>query len=59
MESLGAEKLLIRHTSKAQGTGSKIEEKDKQFLIEKIMHRIKNENPHTISTEKSQELCAK
>ena len=25
---------------------------DKQFLIEKIIHGIENENPYTISTEK-------
>ena len=54
IESLSAEKLLIRHTSKVQDTYGlkKIEEKDKQFLIEKIIYGIKNENPYTISTEK-------
>ena len=45
---------MIRHTSKVQDTYGlkKIEEKDKQFLIEKIIYGIKNENPYTISTEK-------
>ena len=31
----------------------KIEEKDEQFLIEKIIHGIENENPYTISTKKA------
>ena len=55
IESLGAEKLLIRHTSKAQITYGvkKYEEKDKQFLIEKIIHGIENENPYTISSKKA------
>ena len=45
---------MIRHTSKVQDTYGlkKIEEKDKQFLIEKIIYGIKNENPYIISTEK-------
>ena len=54
IEFLGAEKRLIRHTSKTQDTYGlkKIEEKDKQLLTEKIIHRIENENPYTRSSEK-------
>ena len=44
IESLGTEKLLIRHTSKAEDSQGlkKIEERDKQFLIEKIIHSVEN-----------------
>ena len=40
---MNAEKILIRHTSKVKAEIGlqKIEEKDKQFLIEKIMSNIK------------------
>ena len=34
----------------------KIEEKEKQFLVEKIMHGIENENPYTIFTEKKSRI---
>ena len=41
-ESLGAEKLLIRHSSKVNDIVGlqKIEEKDKQFLIEKFSYEV-------------------
>ena len=42
IESVGAEKILIRHTSKVKDEigFQKIEEKGKQFLIEKIIVEI-------------------
>ena len=33
-----------------------MEEKNKQFLIEKIIQGIENENPYTISTKKKPEI---
>ena len=55
---MGAEKFLIRHTSKIRGEIGlqKIEEKDKQFLIEKIIAKIENKNPYEIKTEKEPEI---
>ena len=54
IESLGAEKMLIRHMSKAEDVVGlkKIEEKDKQFLMEKLIHSIKKESSYKIRTEK-------
>ena len=54
-ESLGAEKLLIRHSSKVNDIVGlqKIEEKDKQFLIEKIVYEVEKKGPYAIETEKS------
>ena len=45
IESMNAEKILIRHTSKVKDEVGlqKIEEKDKQFLIEKIIPNIEKE----------------
>ena len=58
IESMGAEKILIRHTSKIRGEIGlhKIEEKDKQFLIEKIIAKIENKNPYEIKAEKEPEI---
>ena len=55
IESLGAGKLLIRHTSKAQATNGlkKNEEKDKQFLIEKIVHGIENKSLYYLYPKKA------
>ena len=52
-ESMGAEKILIRHTSKVRDEFGlqKIEDKDKEFLIEKIIAKIENKNPYEIKTE--------
>ena len=46
IESLGAEKNLIRHTSKVKDEVrlQKIEEKDKQFFIEKLIYEIEKKN---------------
>ena len=50
----GAKKLIIRHTAEAKDSYGlkKIEEKDWQFLIEKIIHGIEFENAYEISVEK-------
>ena len=58
IESLGAEKLMIRHTSKAEDPYrlKKIEEENKQFLIEKIIYDIENKNPYIVSTERKPEI---
>ena len=44
IESLGAENVFVRHTSKVKDEVGlqKIEEKDKQFLIEKLIMRLKS-----------------
>ena len=54
----GAEKLIIRYTSKAKDSVSlkSIEEKDRQFLIEKIIHGIEFNNPYNILSEKKPEI---
>ena len=58
IESLGAENILIRHTSKVKGEVGlqKIEEKDKQFLIEKLIYEIEKKNPNTAEIEKKPEI---
>ena len=54
----GAEKFIIQHTAKAKDSVSlnTIEEKDSQFLIEKIIHGIEFNNPYNISSEKKPEI---
>ena len=58
LESMGAEKFLIRHTSKVTDgfVLQKIEGKDKQFLIEKIIGKTENKNRYEIKTEKNPEI---
>ena len=59
IESLqGAEKLIIQYTAKTKDSVSlkTIEEKDRQFLIEKIIHGIEFNNPYNISSEKKPEI---
>ena len=53
-----AEKVTIQHTAKAKDSVSlkTIEEKDRQFLIEKIIHGIEFNNPYSISSEKKPEI---
>ena len=55
---MGAEKFLIRHTSKVRDkiVLQKIEGKDKQFLIVKIIAKIENKNPYEIKTVKEPEI---
>ena len=52
---------MIRHTSKVRDkTGfQKIEEKDKQFLIENYIRKIENKNAYEIKTEKEPENMLK
>ena len=52
---MGAEKILIRRTAKVRDEigFQKIEEKDKQFLIEKIIAKIENKNPYEIKRTRS------
>ena len=49
-----SEKLIIKHAAKAKDSvGLKtIEDRDRQFLIEKIIHGIEFNNPYDISSEK-------
>ena len=58
IESMGAEKILIRHTSKVRDEVrlQQIEENDWQFLTEKIIAKIENKNPYVIETEKDPEI---
>ena len=53
-----AEKLIIRHTAKAKDSVSlkTIEEKDRQLLIEKIIHGTEFNNPYNNSSEKKPEI---
>lgn len=55
LEFAGGQKKLIRHVSKSKGNiGLKIiEEKDKQFLIEKLIHSVEKENPYKTATKKN------
>ena len=55
---MGAEKILIRHSSKAKDVVGlkKIEEKDREFLIEKIVYSIEKENLYTFEVEKTPEI---
>ena len=55
IEALGAEKILIRHTSNVKdGVGlQKMEKKDEQFLIEELIYNIEKKHPYTIETEKN------
>ena len=61
IESMRAKKFLIRHTSKVKDKIGlqKIEEKDKQFLIEKIIAEIEKKSQYTIETEKTPEIMLK
>ena len=56
--SMGAEKILIRRTSKVKDKIGlqKKEEKYKQLFIEKIIANIENKNPYEIKTEKEPEI---
>ena len=58
IESVDVEKNLIRHTSKVMDAIrlKKTEEKDKQFLIEKIIAETEYKNPYTIEREKEPEF---
>ena len=55
---MALKKTLIRHISNVRNEIGlqKIEEKDKQFLIEKIIAKIEYKNPYEIKTEKEPEI---
>ena len=55
IESINAEKSLIRHTSKVKDEVSlqKIEEKDKQFLIKKITSNVEKKSVRNRGRKKS------
>ena len=55
---MALKKTLIRHISNVRNEigPQKIEEKDKQFLIEKIIAKIEYKNPYEIKTEKEPEI---
>ena len=55
---MALKKTLIRHISNVRNKIGlqKIEEKDKQFLIEKIIAKIEYKNPYEIKTEKEPEI---
>ena len=57
IESMGTEKILIRHISKVKNEVGlhKIEEKSKQFLIENIISEIEKKSPYNIEIEKLSE----
>ena len=58
-ESLqSAEKLYIRHTAKVQDSISlkTIEKRDRQFLVEKIIHSIEFNNPYENLIQKNPEI---
>ena len=58
IESMGAEKILIRHTSKVKDEIGlqKIEKKDKQYLKEKFIAEIEKKSPYIIETEKKPDI---
>ena len=55
IESMEGEKLLIRHTAKTKDDFSlkTIESRDRQFLIEKLIHSIEFKDHYQKSTEKT------
>ena len=58
---MGAEQTLIRRTSEVKDKIGlqKVEEKDKQFSIEKIIAEIEKKSPYIIETEKKPEIMLK
>ena len=61
IESLNAEKNKISHSPKVKQDNDliKIEEKDNQFLIEKIIGAVEKTKPYEISMEKNLKLHLK
>ena len=54
IEALGGEKRIIQHTAKMKGSISlKKLERDKQLLVEKIIHSIEFSNSYENPTEKT------
>ena len=59
LELAGGQNRLIRYISKSKDDVvlKIIEEKDKQFLIEKVIYNVEEEKPYKITAEKKQKLC--
>ena len=55
---MGAKQILMRHTSKVTDEIGlqKTEEKEKPFLIGKIIAKIENKKPYKIKTEKGPKI---
>ena len=55
---MGAKQILMRHISKVTDEIGlqKTEEKEKPFLIGKIIAKIENKNPYKIKTEKGPKI---
>ena len=60
-EFSNAEKIRIRHSSKVKDDIGliKIEEKDNQFLVKKIICAVEKNNTHVIIMKKTLKLCLK
>ena len=58
VKAYGSHRQKIRHTRKIKDSigMQKLEEKSKQFLVEKIIHGIEFKNPYNIKTEKKPEI---
>ena len=56
IEALGGEKRIIRHTAKIKDSISskKVEERHREFLVEKIIHSIEFSNLYENPTEKTE-----
>ena len=61
IESLNAEKIKIKHSPFVKDDVGliKIEEKGKQFLIEKIISAVEKNNLYTINAKNAQKSCLK
>ena len=59
LESAGGQEKLIRGISKSKDNVvlKKRKEKDKKFLIEKLIYSVEEENPYKITTKGKQKLC--
>ena len=58
VKAYGSHRRKIKHTLKLKDSVGmqKVEEKSKQFLVEKIIHGVKFENPYNTSLEKMPEI---
>ena len=58
IEALGGEKQIIRHTAKMKDSVGmkKIEEKNREFLVKKVIHSIEFNNPYENSIKVPPEI---
>ena len=58
IKGYGSHRRKIKHTSKMKDSVAmqKVEEKSKQFLVEKIIHGVEFNNPYNITAEKKSEI---